>query len=421
MLNQKIAKKVNKYLYYGWIIIAISALSVFFSAPGQTFSVSTFIDSYIKEFNFSRTSISSLYSIATIISGSLLVIIGKLVDKKGQRNMTVFAAIMLAVACLFNSFISNITMVFIAFFLLRYFGQGSLTLIPGSLVPQWFEKKRALAISLYTLGGILANMSVPIINVWMISTFSWQVALRIWSLLLIFVFAPLAYLLIVNKPEDINLLPDNKKIENEVELNNEIKKMERESWTLNEALKTKEFWFVGIISMLAPMVSTGLMFHFFSIMNQKGIGKSEASVIIGLIALPGLFMPVIAGFVIDKVRSKYLISMTLTIISISLFLMIYIHSPLTASIFMIVYGFSVNIQGVTIGVIWAKYFGRKHLGSIRGAATVFGVIGSAFGPVPFALSYDYTGSYNNVFIVMAFITTILIIMAFSIKQPKKRA
>ena len=76
-------------------------------------------------------------------------------------------------------------------------------------------------------------------------------------------------------------------------------------------------------------------------------------------------------------------------------------------------------QNITTNVIWVRYFGRLHLGSIRGAATVFMVIGSAFGTIPFGLSYDLTGDYQAVFIVMAVATILGMIMALFIKKPVK--
>jgi MFS-type transporter involved in bile tolerance (Atg22 family) len=45
---------------------------------------------------------------------------------------------------------------------------------------------------------------------------------------------------------------------------------------------------------------------------------------------------------------------------------------------------------------YAQYFGRDHLGAIRGASYVFGVGGAAFGPLPFAVSADLTGAYTTV-------------------------
>lgn len=411
--------KITKKLYYGWVIVFIAGFTIFFSAPGQTYSISAFIDSYINEFNFTRTSVSTIYSFATIISGSLLVFMGKLIDRFGQKKMSLLVGLSLALTCLFNSFITNIFMMSIGFFLLRYFGQGSMTLIPNSLIPQWFIKRRALTISLANIGNVAANSLVPLLNVYLISKYSWQNAWRFWSIALVVVFIPIAYTFIVNRPEDIALLPDNKKIKDQNTIKDELKTMTKDSWHLNEALKTKEFWFVGFISMIAPMISTGLMFHYFSIMSQRALFDEKAAVLVGLMALPGFLMPIISGLIIDRYRSKHILTMTLFVIASSLVFFVFSKSFLATAIFMIVYGFAVNIQSVTISVIWPRYFGRKYLGSIRGAATVFSVFGSALGPIPFGISFDMTQSYNPVFIMMTLISILSIAMAVSIQKPKK--
>ncbi len=413
------ALKINEHFFYGWVILLLCAIATFFSSPGQTYSISAFINSYIKEFGYSRTMVSSVYSMATILSGTLIVFMGKAVDKFGQKRMMMIAGIMLAVSCMFNSFIMNVPMIFIGFFLLRYFGQGSLSLIPGSLAPQWFEKNRALAMSLMAFGNMLGNMIVPAFNTYMIETFGWQMAWRSWSGLLLIVFVPLVAFFIINKPEDIGLLPDNRILENTDDLSEEVDRMARESFTLSEALKTKEFWFVGIISMMIPLISTGMMFHFFSIMESKSIGTASASVVIGLIALPGFFMPILASAIVDRFRSRYILSVTSALIGIDLLYMNTVNSTLTASLFILLYGLLTNLQTVTLNVIWVKYFGRMNLGSIRGAATVFMVIGSAFGTVPFGLSYDLTGRYNSVFIAMAILAFTGTLLSLSIRKPKK--
>ena len=419
-MRRQFALKINSYFYYGWIILLLSAIGTFFSSPGQTYSISAFIDSYIADFGYSRTMISTVYSIATILSGTLIVFMGKAVDRFGQRRMLVIAGFLLAVACLFNSFIISIPMIFAGFFLLRYFGQGSLSLIPGALVPQWFDKNRALAISFLAFGSMLGNMIVPAFNTYMISKFGWQIAWRGWSILLLIVFVPLMALFIINKPEDIGLLPDNQKVKDQKELDDEIKKMTLESFNLGEALKTKEFWFVGIISMIIPMISTGMMFHFFSVMTTKNVDSSATAVVIGLIAVPGFFMPFFASAIVDKFRSRYILSVTSSLIGLDLLFMLLVDSVFTACVFILFYGLITNLQNVTINVIWVKYFGRLHLGSIRGAATVFMVIGSAFGTVPFGLSYDMTGSYSPVFFAMAVLAFVGTVLSLSIRKPTKQ-
>lgn len=420
MFRNKLALKINRFFYYGWIIVFISALAAFFSSPGQTYSISAFIDSYIAEFGHSRTMISVIYSVATVCSGLLLVWMGKAVDRFGQRTMFVIVGLMLTITVFFNSFIINIPMIFVGFFLLRYFGQGSLTLIPSSLIPQWFDKHRALALSLLTLGTIMGNMVVPRLNVFMIKTYGWNTAWRLWGLGLLVVFLPIMWAFTINKPEDINLLPDNEEVKSQQDLEDELEEVARTSFSLKEALKFKEFWFVGLISMIVPMISTGMMFHFYSIAAEKGFGETATASVIGLMALPGFFMPLVAGTIIDRYRSKHIIFVSLFMIAIDLFLFRFAGSLVFIGVFLFIYGLFSNIQGVTISVIWVKYFGRLHLGEIRGMATVFIVLGSAVGTVPFGLSYDMTGSYNTAFLLMALLTGIGMIFALSIRRPRRK-
>lgn len=50
----------TKNFYYGWVIVFIASLTVFFSGPGQTYSNAAFIDEYIQTFGWSRTEVSPL-------------------------------------------------------------------------------------------------------------------------------------------------------------------------------------------------------------------------------------------------------------------------------------------------------------------------------------------------------------------------
>jgi len=43
------ALKLNKKFYYGWMMVFMSGLAFFVSAPGQTYSISVFINAYNQE------------------------------------------------------------------------------------------------------------------------------------------------------------------------------------------------------------------------------------------------------------------------------------------------------------------------------------------------------------------------------------
>ena len=57
-------------------------------------------------------------------------------------------------------------------------------------------------------------------------------------------------------------------------------------------------------------------------------------------------------------------------------------------------GLGGGMASITNAVIWPNYFGRKHLGSIRGIVTTAMVASAALGPWPFGILFDITGTYT---------------------------
>ncbi len=416
----KHAKTINQKFYYGWVIVAISALAMFFSAPGQTFSVSVFIDAYAEEFDYSSTLISTGYSVATVISGSLIVFMGRFIDKFGHRFMLVTVGIMLAITTFFNSFIANIWMMFFGFFLLRYFGQGSMTLLPESLVPQWFDKRRGFALSIMGLGITVATLLVPRYNLLLIDLFGWQGAWRVWGIKALVILVPLAFFFVINRPEKIGITVENANNGDKEAADKAYRAMYSESFSLKEAIRTRQFWFVGLMSMIGPMFTTGVTFHFFSIMALRSVERETAAFIIGLIALPAFVMPLIARNVIDRFPFKVTFLIIQTIFFLSMvWLAFFVTGAASATFFILFYGVGFTLLNVTMNAMWPSYFGRAYLGAIRGAGTVFMVIGSALGAMPFGVSYDLTGNYNAAIFIMMGMTIIAMVLAAMLTRPEK--
>lgn len=414
---KSMALKMNKKLYYGWMIVLMSGLAFFFSAPGQTYSISVFINYYQTERGISSTWISTGYSVATTLSGLSLIFMGRFVDRYGARRMMIVVGVLLALTTWYQSFATHIAFIFIGFFCLRYFGQGSLTLIPNSLVPQWFEKRRAFAVSLSSIGNLIATMSVPALNLWLIHVFGFETAWRLWGIALMVGFVPLVALFVFNRPEDLKMTMENGTDDKEA-IEASLLRLNQESFTLREAVHTPAFWIAGFISTIASMFTTGITFHFFSIMRLRSISEETSALIIGLVAFPAFFMPLIARVILDKVAVHKVFSVTLTWIILSMAWLAWgVRDATTATLFILFYGSAIAIQSVALNVLWPNFFGRKYLGSIRGAATVFMVIGSALGPLPFGIGYDLSGQYTGVILGMMVYTAVVLCFSFFIKKP----
>lgn len=421
MFQNKIVTNVIKSnrFYYGWIILAISSLGYFFSGPGQTYFTSIFIDSYIKDFDWNRSTISSLYSIATLIAGLLLFIVGRFADKYGQKKIILIAATLLGAACLWNSFISSLWMLFLGFFVGRLAGQGSMILLPSTVVPQWFIKRRALAFSLLSIGGVIGSAIIPPFNTWLIGNLGWNGVWRLWSGLLLFFFIPITYFFLYNKPEDLGLLPDNEKIHDIEDVKLADLESADKSWTLKEAIHTHSFWGMLFCQILLPMITTGVVFHFVSILGSKGLSASSSSFVLSLLAIVSFPTTFIAGYLLDRIQMHHAAALISFLQFAALTMLLFSTSIYTAIAFAIIQGTAMGLQSINGGLVWPDYYGMKHLGSIRGLVMTAAVIGSAIGPIPFGIAFDTFGTYKEAIIIMMLFPIIGIFLAFISPKPKK--
>ncbi|MCT8137139.1 MFS transporter [Anaerobacillus sp. CMMVII] len=411
---------INPPFYYGWIIVFMSALAIFFSGPGQTFSISIFIDAYLEHFGWSSTLVSTMYLFATLLAGFLLFIVGRLVDKYGQRRMTVLVASLLGVACVFNSFLLGPTMLFIGFFMLRLFGQGSLTLIPGTLIPQWFVGKRGRALSFMAFGSFLSAAALPPFNAWLIGKVGWQASWLVWAGLLFLIFVPLAFLFIRNKPEDVGLHPDNLSDEEVSVRGSEKSAIHEEAWTLKEAMRTKVLWLLLFCVAVPSMVNTGIVFHFVPILAESEIGRTQAAFILSIMAMVSFPITFLAGFIVERVKANYVLSLAFLGQICIMVLLVQTDSYTTAILFGVARGIVGGFEAISLGIIFPNYFGRANIGSIKGISSTIMVIGSAFGPLPFALAYDRFGSYQEIIYLMMVFPLAAAIFAFVARKPVKK-
>jgi len=109
-------------------MLALASLAVFLSGPAQTYGVSVFIDPILAEFGWSRSLISTLYSIATLAGAIPMILIGRQIDRVGNRLIMTIAALLFGLSLLWLSVVSGPLLVLLGLAVLRTFGSGVLTL-----------------------------------------------------------------------------------------------------------------------------------------------------------------------------------------------------------------------------------------------------------------------------------------------------
>jgi MFS family permease len=120
----------------------------YFSSFGQTYFISASIAEWQSAFDLSHGEIGRLYMFATLASALCLPFLGRLVDLIPAHKMIALVIPVLAGATLMAGYAPSVTVLVIAIFLLRLFGQGMMTHIALTATGRWFVVERGRAISL---------------------------------------------------------------------------------------------------------------------------------------------------------------------------------------------------------------------------------------------------------------------------------
>lgn len=408
----------------GWTMLGFSAAAQYMSGPGQSYSVAAFKVSMIQGLAISETQFSMAYGVATLISGMLLPVVGKLLDVHGARRVLPCIAALLGAGCLMMSTVQSLAGLYMAFALIRSLGQGALTLAATWMVGEWFERRRGLATSLSGLGGSLSVMTFPLINLWLVKQYGWETGWAVLGLSVWVILVVPGILLIRNRPEDLGLLPDGRPNQQETGAAQVVGSGEREApdgdWTWREAMSTSAFWKLVAVPATSALIGTGLIFHQVSILATCGISEERSLGLISLQAGVGLACIPVAGYLTDRIDNRYLLSAAMGLVGLATLLLLSEPSPWLVVLYSSLLGMHGSIIRSTASVVWLTYFGRAHQGTVRGVAFSLMILAAALGPLPLAISQDEFGSYAPALWLFLCLPAIALWLVCSARKPKKK-
>ncbi|MFC2035443.1 MFS transporter [Chloroflexota bacterium] len=407
---------------YGWVILTVSALAIFTSGPGQTYSISIFVDSIISDMGWSRTMVSGLYTAGSLTAGAVMILVGRLLDKYGARIMLPVVCILFGLAALWMSSVDHPLKLYAGFAAIRALGQGSLTLIPTTLIALWFVRRRGRATAIGSLGGAVSGATFPILIHNLITNIGWRNA---WLVLAFVIWAALllpAILLVRRSPESVGLLPDGypSQPKDQVE-KGAADNIQEVNLSLGEVLRTRTFWLLVLAGSAFPLIATALGFHHISLLASKGILAGVAAAVFGVMAPMQIVGSFVAGFMADRFPNRYLLALGQGLLVTAMLWTFLISSTWQAFVYGAIIGLAGGFSMTISAVIWPNYYGRLHLGSIRGVVTASMVGFAALGPLPFGWIYDLTGSYSLAILVFLMLPLSCAVAALLAYPPRNNA
>lgn len=405
------------------------------SIPGQTMGVSVFTGHLVDALGMPRLRLSLAYMIGTIASSLILAQAGKFYDRFGARITTMLSGVLMGLVLLFLSRIDHATtglvkiglfsfdswafiLITLAFFLLRFSGQGVMTMVSRSMIMKWFEKRRGMVTAILGIFTSFGFSYAPRVLDGLIQRYEWRSAWQHLALFCGFLFAVVALVLFRDNPKDCGLKPDGFK---EIPTRGKIQHREEgENITLKEAKSHPLLWLFSISLAIWAMFNTAFTFHVVSIFKQADWTRSEALAIFFPISVASVLFRFLISWISDRLKLEWIFFIYLVSILLGAASLLLLSQPWVIWLLVTGFGIAGGIFGTLTSVTWVRLFGKKHLGAISGFAMGWIVAGSAVGPYFFSLAERVFGNYFWGSWITLVITMVLIILIFLYSWVKKR-
>ena len=396
-------------VYYGWVILFAGTFGMIMTTPGQTVGVSVFLDKIIADLGLSRSAVSLLYTLGTLVGSFSLPFIGRFIDRRGPRVAVVVIAALFALACVWMGLVGSLVGLLLGFMLIRGLGQGALGLVSIHVINIWFVRRRGLSVGLAGVGVALAMAFFPSLIEGLIGTFGWRGAYMLLGALVAVTILPVGALLFRGHPERYGLEPDGK-----------VKQgaPAEAVFTAAEARRTVTFWLFALGGFSVAALSTGLIFHHYSIMAAGGLDRVAAATVFIPLGFMAAGANLTTGFLMDRLPPRFLLSVSLAFLCAALALATHVSSPLIILAYGSLLGLMQGMSNAIQASVYAHYFGRKHIGSIKGFTSTVGVAGASVGPLLFALGESAFGGYGLVLLLSALLPLALALAAPFTRPPQ---
>lgn len=427
--------------FYGWVILLVATLGVVASIPGQTMGMGIFNEPIMAALDLERSEVSLAYLLGTLGGGLALPFGGRLFDLWGARRMIVVSSCGLGLALLFLAGSSAVAggleslaarlpvrpalalpplvALFVGFFLVRLFGQGLVTMTSRAVLGKWFERRRDLVFAISGTATSVCFASAPPILKLLILNLGWQGAFLLLAAIIGIGFTLLGWLFFRDNPEECGLLMDGADTGHPSKRRPNLDNLIRRDYTRAEALKTPAFWIFNLALAFNAFFITAYTFHIEAIGRESGVGPEILNYFLPAAVL-GIAANFGAGWMASRTRLKYVLA-AYGLASLIAVVGVLLLPTLAGKLLLIVgLGATGGFFAILSGIVWPRFFGRKHLGAISSVNAATLVFASATSPYLFAEADRLLGGFQPAFWAVLPVPAALAVISMWADNPQRR-
>lgn len=397
-------------IFHGWYIVACGFLSqgMRVGLGAQTFGF--FFKPMIDELGWSRSVMTGALLVRDLVGAGAYPAIGYAVDRYGPRFLMAGSALVLGISLMLLSQTREVWQFVLFYGVIGTFGVPGLGYgVVSPTIAKWFIRFRGRATGIATAGLNVGTVVLTPLILLLIQSFGWRTAWFILGFIPWIIVVPPSLLWLRRQPEDMGLLPDGYTTGDAVSTSESpVAGGERSdpddevSWTVRQALRSPAFWLLIAYEVLSGMSLGALIIHRIPYATDLGFTAVQAGISFAIFGVCAFIAKLGWGVLADRYSIWLLAIIALILSAISIFAGVGSTSQWQLyGTFGAMYGLTGGALTVIGPLLWAKQFGRRHQGAIRGLMSPFLLIASISGPLFAAFVYDRFGSLDAAFRVFS--------------------
>jgi MFS family permease len=368
-------------IYYRWVIVAAGGF-MGCVAIGAIFSLPVFLQPMSAATGWSRTDISLAMTLDFVAMGIASFGWGMLLDRFGPRGVLLCGSSILGLGLVLASRSTTIEEFQLCYGVLVGVGGGAIFAPMMATVTTWFDRQRALAVSLVSAGMGVAPMTVAPIAARLVTTYDWRfsqlvIGIGVWALLL-----PAAML--VRRAPAL--------------AGNAAQRRAEPSMTVRQALTSPQFVILALTYFMCCATHSGPLFHTVSYAISCGLSMTAAVSIYSVEGLAGLAGRIAFGLLGDRFGAKRAFVSGLLLQAGAVGCYYFARAQYEFYSVAVVFGFAYAGVMPLYAVLVRENFPVSIIGTVVGAASMASSLGMALGPLAGGVIFDTYGSYGRLYI-----------------------
>jgi len=371
---------------------------------GYVFAV--FLKPVASEMGWSRTTFAAIGGPLLVAMALASPVVGTLTARLGARLVFAGAATLVAAALLGLSAMTALWQFYLLGLLLGAAVTGLGDIPAGTVVAQWFGRRRGLALGIAFIGSNLGGALVPLIATTIAETSSWRTALRVLAVGGWCVIVPVAVLGVRERPRPARArtLPEDD-----------------HGLTLPAARRTPAFWLLATVLFLFYFYYLGVNNHLVAFLSDSGLSEAAAARRFGATVAIGIAGKLAIGLLGDRMPARRAAIGTFALLALgSLALLGVGTAPALLPVFLLVHGFTVAAENVLLPLLVVDCFGVRHLARIYGTLMLALLPGGIAGPLVAAWIFDRLGTYWPAFAVFAAGNLLAVVLLAALPRPRQQ-